>query len=99
MLFELCRSFVDLCFLGSAPNLGGTHTKTVDHHHYHHHHPILNATIILTAPHHNPLSRALPPAAAVDSKAHPSQLPGSLSNPRTLVPQATKSQTRPQARL
>lgn len=27
-----------LCFLGSAPNLGGIHTKTVDHHHHHHHH-------------------------------------------------------------
>lgn len=31
-------SFPYLCFLVSAPSLGGTHTKTVDHHHYHHHH-------------------------------------------------------------
>ena len=34
----LLLSFPYLCFLGSAPNLGGTHTKTVDLQHYHHHH-------------------------------------------------------------
>lgn len=34
----LLLSFPYLCFLGSAPNLGGIYTKTVDHHHYHHHH-------------------------------------------------------------